>query len=120
VASFRGVPVLVHWWSTDCEPCKVELAQIRELQGRYGPKKLAVVGGALDADKTKLAKFLQAKPIPWAQLHEPGGLDSRLAEEFGVLALPTMFLVDVEGNVVDRNVSITELERKLEALVGGK
>ncbi len=120
VASFRGVPVLVHWWSTDCEPCKVDLAQIRELQGRYGPKKLAVVGVALDADKTKLARFLQAKPIPWAQLHEPGGLDSRLAEEFGVLALPTMFLVDADGNVVDRNVSITELERKLEMLVGAK
>jgi thiol-disulfide isomerase/thioredoxin len=120
VSAFRGVPVVIHWWSTDCEPCKVDLAQIRELQGRYGPKQLAVVGVALDGDKAKLAKFLQAKPIPWVQLHEPGGLDSRLAEEFGVLALPTMFLVDKDGNVVDRNVSITDLERKLEALVGTK
>ena len=120
VASFKGVPVVIHWWSTDCEPCKVDLAQIRELQGRYGPKKVAVVGVALDGDKAKLAKFLQAKPIPWAQLHEPGGLDSRLAEEFGVLALPTMFLVDKDGNVVDRNVSITDLERKLESLVEAK
>jgi hypothetical protein len=34
-----------------------------------------------------------------------------------VLALPTMLLVDAKGNVVDRNVSITELERKLEALL---
>jgi len=120
VAAFRGVPVVVHWWSTECEPCKVDLAQIRELQGRYGSKKLAVVGVALDGDKAKLLKFLEAKPIPWPQVHEPGGLDSRLAEEFGVLALPTMFLVDGAGNVVDRNVSITDLEKKIEALVGGK
>ena len=120
VAAFRGTPVVVHWWSTECEPCKVDLAQIRELQGRYGPKKLAVVGIALDGDKARLAKFLQAKPIPWPQIHEPGGLDSRLAEEFGVLALPTMFLVDAAGNVADRNVSITDLERKLEALVESK
>lgn len=120
LAAFRGTPVVVHWWSTECEPCKVDLAQIRELQGRYGPKKLAVVGIALDGDKARLAKFLQAKPIPWPQIHEPGGLDSRLAEEFGVLALPTMFLVDAAGNVADRNVSITDLERKLEALVEKK
>ena len=120
VEAFRGVPVLVHYWSTDCEPCKVDLAQIRELQSKYGPKKFGVVGVALDGDKAKLAKFLQAKPLPWPQLHEPGGLDSRLAEEYGVLALPTMMLVDAKGAVVDRNVSITELERKLEALIGAK
>lgn len=120
VAALRGVPVLVHWWSTDCEPCKVDMAQIRELHTRYGPKRFAVVGVALDGDKAKLMKFLQAKPVPWTLVHEPGGLDSRLAEEFGVLALPTMFLVDADGNVVDRNVAITELERKLETLVGPK
>jgi thiol-disulfide isomerase/thioredoxin len=118
--SLRGVPVLVHYWSTDCEPCKVDLAQIRELQAKFGPKKFGVVGVALDGDKAKLTKFLQAKPLPWPQLHEPGGLDSRLAEEYGVLALPTMMLVDAKGNVVDRNVSITELERKLEAVLGTK
>ena len=119
VESFKGVPVLVHYWSTDCEPCKVDLAQIRELQTKYGPKKFAVVGVALDGDKAKLAKFLQAKPLPWPQLHEPGGLDSRLAEEFGVLALPTMVLVGADGTVLDRNVSINGLEKRLDELIVG-
>lgn len=119
IEELKGVPVLVHYWSTDCEPCKVDLATIRELQTKYGPKKFAVVGVALDGDKAKLAKFLQAKPLPWPQVHEPGGLDSRLAEEFGVLALPTMVLVGGDGAVVDRNVSITDLERKLDELVAG-
>lgn len=118
VASFKGVPMLVHYWSTDCEPCKVDLAQIRELQTKYGPTKFAVVGVALDGDKAKLAKFLQAKPLPWPQLHEPGGLDSRLAEEFGVLALPTMVLVGADGTVLDRNVSINGLEKRLDELIG--
>ena len=117
VESLRGVPVLVHYWSTDCEPCKVDLAQIRELQAKYGAKKFAVLGVALDGDKAKLVKFLQAKPLPWPQLHESGGLDSRLAEEFGVLALPTMVLIGADGNVIDRNVSINGLEGKLDELV---
>jgi thiol-disulfide isomerase/thioredoxin len=120
VQSFKGVPVLVHYWSTDCEPCKVDLAQIRELQAKYGAKKFGVLGVALDGDKAKLVKFLQAKPLPWPQLHEPGGLDSRLAEEFGVLALPTMVLVGADGTVLDRNVSITGLEKKLDELIGGE
>jgi thiol-disulfide isomerase/thioredoxin len=120
VGSFKGVPVLVHYWATWCEPCKVDIAQIRELYAKYGPKKFAVVGIALDNDKAQLAKFLQGKPIPWPQLHEAGGLDGRLAEELGVLTLPTMLLLDAEGKVVDRNLVITDLEKKLEAMIEGK
>jgi thiol-disulfide isomerase/thioredoxin len=120
IESFKGMPVLVHYWSTDCEPCKVELAQIRELQAKYGAKKFAVIGVALDGDKAKLVKFLQARPLAWPQLHEPGGLDSRLAEEFGVMALPTMVLVGADGTVVDRNVTITGLEKKLDELIAGQ
>jgi thiol-disulfide isomerase/thioredoxin len=118
--SLRGSPVLVHYWATWCEPCKVDMAQIRELAAKYGPKKFAVVGIALDSEKQQLEKFLKSKPIGWPQLHEAGGLDGRLAEELGVLTLPTMILLDAEGKVVDRNVVITELEKKVDALLEGK
>ena len=118
--SLRGTPVLVHYWATWCEPCKVDIAQIRELAAKYGPKKFAVVGIALDSDKAQLEKFLKSKPIAWPQLHEAGGLDGRLAEELGVLTLPTMILLDADGKVVDRSVVITELEKKVDAMVEGK
>ena len=119
IDAFKGRPVLVHFWSTDCEPCKVDLAQIRELNAKYG-QRIGCIGVAVDGDRAKLATFLKEKPLPWPQLHEEGGLDSRLAEEFGILALPTMMLVAADGTVADRNVSITELEKKLAALLGGK
>ena len=63
---------------------------------------------------------MKAKPIAWPQLHEAGGLDGRLAEELGVLTLPTMILLDADGKVVDRNVVITELEKKIDALLESK
>jgi thiol-disulfide isomerase/thioredoxin len=120
LASLRGKPVLVHYWATWCEPCKVDIAQIRELYAKYGPKQFGVVGIVLDSDKGQLAKFLGSKPIPWPQMHEAGGLDGRLAEELGVLTLPTMILLDADGKVVDRNLVITDLEKKLDAMVGAK
>jgi hypothetical protein len=82
-------------------------------------RRLQVANGiALDTDKAQLAKYHGQKPIPWPQLHEAGGLDGRLAEELGVLTLPTMFLLDAEGKVVDRNLVIADLEKKLEEMVG--
>lgn len=115
---FRGVPVLVHYWATWCEPCKVDIARVRELYAKYGPKKFGVVGVVLDTDTAGLRDFLQTSPLPWPQLHEAGGLDGPLAESFGVLTLPTMFLIDKNGKVVDRAVMITELEKKLLPLMG--
>jgi thiol-disulfide isomerase/thioredoxin len=118
LASLRGAPVLIHYWATWCEPCKVDIARIRELRERFGPKKFSVVGISLDTDRGTLTSYLQATPIPWVQLHEEGGLDGRLAEELGVLTLPTMLLLDADGKVVDRNVMITDLEKKLGELLG--
>jgi thiol-disulfide isomerase/thioredoxin len=113
LASLKGTPVLVHYWATWCEPCKVDIARIRELRESIGPKRFAVVGISLDADRDTLTSYLGSNGIPWVQLYEEGGLDGRLAEELGVLTLPTMLLLDAEGNVVDRNVMITDLEKKL-------
>jgi len=118
LSQFRGMPVLVHYWATWCEPCKVDIARIKELQARYGSQKLAVVGIALDGDQAALARFLESSPLPWPQLHEREGLDGRLAEELGILTLPTMLLLDGEGTVVDRNVIVTDLEKRLVEVIG--
>ena len=118
LSQLRGTPVLVHYWATWCEPCKVDIARIKELQARYGSRKLAVVGIALDGDRAALARFLEGSPLPWPQLHEPEGLDGRLAEELGILTLPTMLLLDDKGTVVDRNVIVTDLEKRLMEVIG--
>jgi thiol-disulfide isomerase/thioredoxin len=113
---FKGKPVLVHYWATWCEPCKVDIARIRELQEKY-QRDIVVVGIALDEDKSVLQQFLAKKPLNWPQLFEPGGLDGRLAEDLGVLTLPTMLLIDKEGIVVERNILVTDLENKLKEVV---
>ena len=114
--TFQGKPVLVHYWATWCEPCKVDIARIRELQEKY-QRDIVVVGIALDGDKSSLQRFLQSKPLNWPQLYEPGGLDGRLAEELGVLTLPTMLLLDKEGVVVERNLMVTDLENSLKSIL---
>ena len=114
--NFKGKPVLVHYWATWCEPCKVDIARIRELQEKY-QRDIVVVGIALDGDKSSLQRFLQSKPLNWPQLYEPGGLDGRLAEELGVLTLPTMLLLDKEGVVVERNLMVTDLENSLKSIL---
>lgn len=105
----RGVPAVIYWWSTKCEACKDDINRIRELRDRFGRRTFAVIGISLDDDKTQLSTFLQKEPMPWPLIHEPEGLDSKLAAEFGVLVVPTMFLLDADGKVVNRNANLADV-----------
>lgn len=116
LAQLRGKVVLVHYWATWCEPCKADLAQIRDLIDTYG-KNFTAVGISLDTRPEELAEYLKRARLTWPQIYEPGGLDSRPAVELGVLTLPTMLLLDTDGKVINRNVHISELEGELKKLI---
>lgn len=116
VAAFKNKYVLVHYWATWCEPCKNDLEEIQDLIARFGgSKSFAAVGVNLDGKQEDLAAFLKQNRLSWPQVFEPGGLDSRLANEMGILTLPTMILIDPKGNVVNRNAQLNDVEKLLKA-----
>jgi TolA-binding protein/peroxiredoxin len=113
VAQYRGKVVLIHYWSTWCEPCITDMAKIKELFAQHGRAGFAPIGVNLDADKKAVESHLAENRLPWPQLYESGSLDGRLANELGILTLPTMILLDRKGRVVNRNLNINELEAEL-------
>ncbi|HEY2827100.1 MAG TPA: thioredoxin-like domain-containing protein [Pirellulales bacterium] len=115
LAKYRGKYVLVHYWSTWCEPCKTDFAELKELYAKYGKNGFALIGVNLDGTLSDANDYLAKNKLPWSQLWEPGGLDSRLANDMGVLTLPTMILVDDKGTVINRSVHISELETELKS-----
>jgi thiol-disulfide isomerase/thioredoxin len=117
LAKYRGKTVLIQYWATWCEPCKTDMAQIKELLAKNAQRNFAVIGVNLDSSRDEVARFLKSNRLPWEQIYEPGGLDSRLANELGILTLPTMLLVDEKGNVANRNVHVTELDGELSRLL---
>jgi thiol-disulfide isomerase/thioredoxin len=112
LATVKGKMVVVHYWSTWCEPCKADMEELKKLQAKYG-KGLAVVGISLDNDPIDAGSYVKSKKLTWTQLYEPGGLESRLANELGVLTLPTMLLIDKQGKVLSRSISAGELDAEL-------
>lgn len=112
----RGKVVLLHYWATWCEPCKEDLKTIKALQAKFASKGFASVGVNLDNSRDTVDAFLRAANLAWPQLYETGGLDSRLANELGVLTLPTMLLIDKSGRVARRNIHSTELEAEISKL----
>ncbi|TWT94680.1 redoxin domain-containing protein [Stieleria varia] len=118
LSKYRGRPVVLHYWATWCEPCKQDMVLLRRLQARYKSVGLTLVGINVDASRADAEGFLKANPLTWVQLFEEGGLESSpLSNAFGVQTLPTMMLIDKQGNMARHNVRAAELDAEIEKIV---
>ncbi len=116
LSKYRGKVVVVQYWATWCEPCKSDIVVLKDLLAKHG-QSLAVIGISLDASRKDLAGYLKRNRLPWPVIFEEGGLDSRPANDLGILTLPTMLLIDQQGKVVRHNIQVAELEKSLKKLV---
>jgi peroxiredoxin len=113
----RGKVLLVLFWTSSTDQAKRDLPELVKTYQKYHANGLELIGVSLDSDKAALEAFLKDNPLPWAQIYEPGGMDGRLANEFGIISMPTMILTDAEGKVVTRGIRTSaELEKQLEKL----
>ncbi|MEX0936934.1 MAG: redoxin family protein [Pirellulales bacterium] len=117
LAQYKGHVVLIQYWATWCEPCKADMSVLKDLKSKYAKSRFEVIGVSLDNSRAEVVQFANSARLPWPQIYEEGGLESRLANELGILTLPTMILVDGKGNVVNRGIHITELEGELKKLL---
>ena len=117
LAAYRGKVVLIQYWASWCEPCKADMVTLKDLLARYGRSGFSIIGVNLDSSLQKMGAYLAESRLPWPQIFEEGGLDSRPANELGILTLPTMILVDQQGKVVNRNIHVAELDRELKKLI---
>ena len=104
LSDFRGKAVLLNFWATWCEPCKVEMPWFVELQKEYGPQGFQIVGVAMDdASTDDIAKFAKDMGVNYPILvgKEAVGLSYG-----GVNVLPTTFFLDRNGKVLAREFGL--------------
>ncbi|MCG8448055.1 MAG: TlpA family protein disulfide reductase, partial [Pirellulales bacterium] len=110
--------VVIQYWTTSRPLCKADHAVLGDLYKKYGGSRgFEIIGVNLDFVRNDLLSYLKANRLPWKQLHEPGGFDSRLASELGVVTVPLMLLVGEDGLVISNNIQAAEIEAELKKLL---
>ena len=116
-ASSKGKVTIVHYWATLSPSSVQDMLLLKQFQAKYGASKLALVGVNLDMERNSAEAALQANRITWGQLYSRGGMESELANQLGIVSLPTMLLIDQQGKVISSGVHMAELDSELQKLI---
>jgi peroxiredoxin len=105
LSAYKGKVVVLDFWATWCEGCKVEIPWYMDFQKKYKKIGLAVVGVSMDEDGWKLVKpFLKEKKVNYPIVIG----DWDLASRFGITALPVTLLIDRDGKIADLHTGMVD------------
>jgi len=118
LAAFQGKVVFLNFWATWCGPCRAEVPDLVALQEKYKDH-LQIIGLNVDDDDTaEIQKYVDETGIDYPVAMTPDDLRIQYG---GIPALPTSFLLDTEGRVVQKHVGLLDpelYETEIRALLG--
>ena len=96
---YKGKVLLINFWATWCPPCKDEIPSLNQLHKKYSGKDFAVIGISTDDKKKAIVKFIKKHKVDFIIPHDK---DGKIMREYKVFSLPTSFLIDKQGNIVEK------------------
>jgi thiol-disulfide isomerase/thioredoxin len=117
-AAWQGKVVLVNFWATWCPPCREEIPILIELTKKYKDDLLVIGISVDDGSPAEVSEFAHSIGVNYPILMRSREL---IAEYGGVPALPTTFLINKEGRVVQKHEGLFSpilYETEVRALMG--
>jgi len=109
LSALRGKAVIVDFWATWCEPCREEMPTLVKLAREYRDRGLVVVLADQSVSDRPAAVGIftnQLMPDHPDNVHVVLAAEESL-DQYKVQVLPTTYLVDREGKIVDRYRGLT-------------
>jgi len=104
LAALRGKVVLIDFWSSANPACQQNEFQVARAYRKYNAEGFEIIGISEDKDKQALLTLIQNYGMYWPQYFDGLGKRNLLATRWGVTLIPTMWLVNQKGMVVNTNV----------------
>lgn len=128
LSQFKGKVVLVNFWATWCEPCRIEIPWLINIQKKYAARGFTIIGVAMDVEgKSAVEPFVRKHEFDVdghkETMNYPIMLGSDpLAEQFGgLIGMPTSILISRDGKKVKTIIRMIlnqeELDKDIEALL---
>lgn len=101
LSAYRGTPMVVNFWFSNCAPCRRELRDFAEVHAEVGDRVTFVGVDPFDTAEAMVA-FAEERGVTYDLLRDTGDLaDGRvLTDELGIVAYPVTLFVDADGTIL--------------------
>ncbi|MBI2834149.1 MAG: TlpA family protein disulfide reductase [Acidobacteria bacterium] len=120
-AALKGKALIINFWATWCGPCRIEIPDLIALQQKYGAR-LQVIGISTDDPDAveTVRRFAREQRINYPIVMGAGDLEQTFG---GIYGIPTSFIVDPRGRMVQRHVGLRSralFEQEIRAVLNMK
>lgn len=108
LSKYRGKVVLLDFWATWCQPCRMEIPGFVQLQKKYGADGFQAIGLSMDDSSQPVLDFYKQ-----FSMNYPVAMGSDKVSELygGIIGLPTTFLIGRDGRIYDKVPGAVDVKR---------
>lgn len=105
--------VLLEFWASWCRPCREENPELLKTYKKFNAKGFEIFAVSIDDNKTNWIEAIEKDRLSWKHVSDLSGKKNSAALTYGVKALPTNFLINQNGTIIDKNLHGEKLNEKL-------
>lgn len=124
LSSLRGKMVLVDFWASWCLPCRMENPNVVKVYEQYKDetfsegKGFTVYSVSLDTKQARWTAAIQEDGMIWENhVSDLKGWYSDAAKIYQISSIPSNFLINGDGVIIDRDLRAETLEIKIKSLM---
>ncbi len=123
LSSLKGKVVIIDFWASWCEPCKVELPILNKINKKFQGKGLEIIGVNEDKEPTEANSFLKEFPVQMTLLAD--GQKADVLKKLEVAGLPVTYVLNKKGQVSKihkgfKDGDVDKFEKEIIALLKAK
>ena len=96
LAELRGQVVMLNFWATWCNPCRIEIPHLQKIHNQYKDIGFTVLGVNIDKNKIKAANMARNLGAEFPILFDNAQKVSKL---YSIKAMPMTILIDRDGKI---------------------
>lgn len=117
IDDFHGRCVVLDFFASWCGDCRKDMPEMKRLYAQYDIQGVEFIGVTFDTVGDVLQEYMDKEQLPWRVIGELEKMkDSKMAKDYHIQWIPTMYLLDTEGRVLLATVEIEKLKAKLAEL----
>ena len=101
LSQFKGQVVLLDFWASWCGPCIVDLPDLRAIKEKTAALPVVFLNVSIDTDDAAWREAIDKHGIEGVHVRADG-FGSDVAQSYQVNALPSYYLMDSQGLIVER------------------